>query len=150
MVWAATEWVAGVEAGLVASGAAKFRIKKSTGFTYDLLAALDITEAFVVTKDLDFGDPMTSKLIQRLFFEIEGRSEAPELTLLIVYRNDLETDTFGVVGPIKFGGTAKGAVTVRVPAAKYFRFHIGDTAVRKTWKLAAFEVWGETASARPV
>lgn len=130
----------------MASGAAKFRIKTAAGLTYDLLTALDAAQAHIETRDLDLGDAATSKLVQRLFFEILNRETAIGLVCYVKFRDRLE-DPLQVAGPFQLGATS-GPITVRIPAAKYVRIRLEDTQVRVVWKLAAFEIWGEITSMR--
>ena len=121
------------------------QLKRSNGLDFDLIAALDTTTCFIETRDLDLGDPAAYKFVQRLFFEILNREEAPGLQVIVKYRNTLN-DAFQEMEPQLLNTNLP--IHLRVPGAKYHRYRIEDNSVRTDWRLAAFEIWGELGGSR--
>ena len=111
-----------------------------------LNTALDSATCFIETKDLDLGAPDFAKVLQQVYSEIEGRTGAPGLKLIIKYRDSLQ-DPLQELAPISLSSQKPG-VNVRPPQAKYYRFRFEDDSISIIWKLSRMELFGQLGGRR--
>lgn len=121
-------------------------LTKAGGAVVPLFSAADTIDAFIETKDLDFGSPF-NKFLEAIICSIDNYSTVGSLELVIKHRKN-RSQALTALAPIKVVDQDPIFLTQLVPQSRFFRLRFQDTQLVKPFKLSKIEVFGKIGSKR--
>lgn len=124
-------------------GTPRLILTTSNGLLVNLDQALDTTQVYAETKDLDLGANDLEADLHALVIEIESVGEGflTNLTVAVGYRDRLTEPL--VFAPKKSVLNSKPIWFRDVPLSRYFRLRFEDAGVQQIWHINSIEFYGE-------
>ncbi len=128
------------------SGSIVLTLTKAGGAVVSVFSAADTIDAFIETKDLDFGSPY-NKFLEAIVCSIDNYATLGSLELVIKHRRN-RSEALQELAPIKVVDQDPIFLTQLVPQAKFFRLRFQDSQLVRPFKLSKIEVYGKVGSRR--
>lgn len=125
---------------MYAYGTATMFLKKAEGQTVAISAYIRTASSWVETKPLDFGKDNLVKYIEKILYNVRGRSESPSLRLEVRGSDD-EEGPFELLDTIYIGLEDPGYTDP--DGKRFYKLKLIDPAVQKRWALHGLTIFGE-------
>lgn len=119
--------------------------------------AKDTTQAFIETRELDFGDPVIKKFLRRMLLWLSALDRLENVQVIIYGRNFI-TETRQellriplrklVPATVNLKETQAQPIPFRLPKRNLYQIRFEDNGVEAQWALYGFELWGRPAKGR--
>jgi hypothetical protein len=129
-------------------GATVLSYTDENGDTISLNTAVDVTEAWVQTKALDFGDMQVKKAITRVASVFLGITGLDDMDVVVYASNTRAAEDFVEIKRISFENLTEQLAKMRTDKYLFFKLRWHDAFVTIQWQFYGFTVYGTVGGRR--